>query len=107
MRNIDEGSISSFIIENKYLILMKQVDWYKYLGNKEWMSEQDIRSRIHTVQETFNRKKVILCTTMNMNLRKRLVKSFIWSVLLYELETWTTRKRDEERIETLEMWNWR
>ncbi|KAJ4440465.1 hypothetical protein ANN_08606 [Periplaneta americana] len=40
-------------------------------------------------------------------LRKRLVKCFVWSVALYGAETWTLRRSEEKRIEAFEMWLWR
>ena len=39
-------------------------------------------------------------------IRKRLVKSLVWSVLLYGCETWTLRKEDVKRLEAFEMWVW-
>lgn len=35
------------------------------------------------------------------------MKCFEWSVHLYGWETWTTLKKDRERIEAFEMWPWR
>ena len=39
--------------------------------------------------------------------RKRAVKTYIWSVLLYGCETWTVSKNLEKRLEAAEMWIWR
>ena len=44
---------------------------------------------------------------MVISLRKRLVKSLVWSVTLYGCETWTLRKDDCKRLEAFEMWIWR
>ncbi|KAJ4444950.1 hypothetical protein ANN_06749 [Periplaneta americana] len=40
-------------------------------------------------------------------LRKGLVKCFVWSVALYGAETWTLRRSEEKRIEAFELWIWR
>ena len=42
-------------------------------------------------EEAFNRKRSIFCRPMEKELRKRLVKCFVWRVALYGAETWTLR----------------
>jgi hypothetical protein len=44
---------------------------------------------------------------MELNLRKKLVKGYIWSIALYGAETWTLRKVDLKYLESFEMWCWR
>ena len=36
-----------------------------------------------------------------------IIKTVIWSVLLYGAETWSLRKEDVRRLEAFEMWIWR
>ena len=55
-------------------------------------------------KEAFNRKRSIFCGLLKKELRKRLVKCFVWSVQLYSKETWTLRRNEEERLEAFEMW---
>ena len=42
-----------------------------------------------------------------MELRKKLVKCYIWSIALYGAETWTLRAVDQKHLESFEMWCWR
>ncbi|KAJ4434479.1 hypothetical protein ANN_23041 [Periplaneta americana] len=58
-------------------------------------------------EEAFNRKRSIFCGPLEKELRKRLMKSFVWSVTLHGAETWTLRRSEEKRIEAFEMWIWR
>ncbi|KAJ4437984.1 hypothetical protein ANN_13923 [Periplaneta americana] len=58
-------------------------------------------------KEAFNRKRSIFCGPLEKELRKRLVKRFVWSVALYGAETWTLRRSEEKRIEAFGMWIWR
>ena len=58
-------------------------------------------------KEAFNRKKSIFCGPLEKELRKRLVKCFVWSVALYGAETWTLRRNEKRRLEAFEMWIWR
>ena len=44
---------------------------------------------------------------LEKELRKRLVKCFVWSVALYGAETWTLRRNEQKRLEAFEMWIWR
>ena len=50
---------------------------------------QEVKQRIAMAKEAFNRKKRIFCGSLQKELRKRLVKCFVWSVALYGAETWT------------------
>ena len=44
---------------------------------------------------------------MSRSVKKKIVKTIVWSVALYGAETWTLRKEDERRLNALEMWLWR
>jgi hypothetical protein len=44
---------------------------------------------------------------LGLNLRKKLVKSYIWSIALYGIETWTLGKVDQKYLESFEMWCWK
>jgi hypothetical protein len=44
---------------------------------------------------------------LELNLRKNLVKCYIWSVALYGAGTWTLRKVDQKYLESFEKWCWR
>lgn len=40
---------------------------------------------------------------MSTNLKKKLMKTYIWSVASYGRETWTINKKEKEMQEALEM----
>ena len=52
-------------------------------------------------------RKELLRGSLCKSLKKRLVKSLVWSVALYGAETWSLRKEDEKRLEAFKMWVWR
>ena len=58
-------------------------------------------------KEAFNRKRSIFCGPLEKELRKRLVKCFVWSVVLYGAETWTLRRNEQKQLEAFAMWVWR
>ena len=44
---------------------------------------------------------------MSKDLKKKTLKTIVWSVALYGSETWTLRKLERDRVEAFEMWAWR
>ena len=55
----------------------------------------------------FSKKKNRFTSKLDVNLRKKLMKCYIWSIALYGAETWTLRATDHKHLESLEMWCWR
>ena len=43
----------------------------------------------------FNKKKNLFTSKLDLNLRKKLVKCYVWSMALYGAETWTLRATSE------------
>jgi hypothetical protein len=43
---------------------------------------------------------------MDLKLRKKLVKYYIWSIALYGAGTWTLRAVYQKHLESFEMWCW-
>jgi hypothetical protein len=44
---------------------------------------------------------------MDLELRNKLIKYYIWSITLYGAETWTLRTLDQKHLESFEIWCWR
>ena len=59
------------------------------------------------IKAAFNKKRALFTSTLDLELRKKLVKCFIWSIALYGAETWTLRAIDQKHLESFEMWCWR
>ena len=47
----------------------------------------------------FNRKKSLFFGKLDLNLRKKLVKCYIWRIALCGAETWTLWKVDQKYLE--------
>jgi hypothetical protein len=54
----------------------------------------------------FNKKRTLFTSTLELKLRKKLMKCYIWSIALYDAETWL-RAVDQKPLERFEMWCWR
>jgi hypothetical protein len=55
----------------------------------------------------FNKKETLFTSTLDLELRKKLLKCYVWSIALYGAETWTLRAVDQKHLESFEMWCWR
>lgn len=90
---------------------LEQVNKIQYLGcwiNNKLDPEQEIKCRIEQARTTFLRLRGLLCDPhLNLHLRIRLLKCYVWSVLLYGAESWTLTTSAMNRLEAFEMWNYR
>jgi hypothetical protein len=55
----------------------------------------------------FNKKRALFTSTLDLELRKKLVKCYIWTIDLYGAETWALRAVDQKHLVSFEMWCWR
>ena len=62
---------------------------------------------IAMAKAAFNKKMALFTCTLDLELRKKLVKCYIWSIALYVAETWTLRAVDQKHLGSFEMWCWR
>lgn len=92
-------------------ILIEEVTKFKYLGclvTNRWDPEVEIRSRIEQARSTFLKlKKFLTNNDLSFQLRYRMVKCYVWSVLLYGVEAWTLKVTSINRLEAFEMWTLR
>jgi hypothetical protein len=65
---------------------------------------REIKSRIAMAKAALNKKKALFATKLDLNLRKKLVKCYIWSIAFYGAEIWTLWKVDQKYLESFEMW---
>ena len=85
---------------------LENVETFKYLGSILTNDERctcEIKRRIAMAKAAFNKKSALFTSTLDLQLRKKLVKGYIWRIALYGAETWTLQKH----LESFEMWCWR
>jgi hypothetical protein len=93
MRISRQPSSVTIIIDQKQL---ENVECFKYLGSmltNDGRCTCEIKSRIAMAKDAFTSK-------LDFNLRKKLVKCYIWSMVLYGAETWTLRAADRKYLES-------
>src|SRR5215469_6470075 len=85
--------------------LVKQVGKFNFLGsliNEDGKCEDEIRKIINKVKCAFNMMKNLLTNSkVSIETRKRFIKCYLWSTLLYGCESWTLRKTDVSRIQAV------
>ena len=65
------------------------------------------KCRIAMAKAAFNKKRTLFTSTLDLELRKKLVKCYVWSIALYGAETCTLRAVDQKHLISFEMWCWR
>jgi hypothetical protein len=66
---------------------------------------REIKSRIAMARAAFTKKKNLFTSKLDLNLRKKLVKSYNWCTALYGAENWTLRKVDQKYLGNFELWS--
>ena len=51
--------------------------------------------------------KTMTARHISMKTRKRIIKAYVWSTLLYGCETWTITTRNMTKLQSFEMWAYR
>jgi len=96
MRISKQPSPVTIMFDQKQL---ENVECIKYLGSmltNDGRCTCEIKSRIAMTKAAFNKKKTLFTSKLDLNLRKKLIKCYIWSMALYGTETWTLRAADQK-----------
>lgn len=90
---------------------LNNVRTFPYLGSKitsDGRASQEIGYRLHQARLAFNKKsKIFESNNISLGLRKRMLKTLVWSILLYGCETWCISEKDLKKLEAFEMWCYR
>lgn len=123
----EENGLTLNIRKTKFMLISKQehpqeslrihgevvekVTKYKHLGtnvNENNDHTEEIRSRIGQARNVFNKMRRVFCTKeLSLNLKIRLLRCYVFSVLFYGMEAWTLKKNMIDKLEAFELWAYR
>ena len=91
--------------------VIEQLDSFSYLRSiitSDGRCEKEIKRCIGMAKTSFNQMSIILKDhKLSMSLKTRVLKCFVWSVLLYGSESWTLSSPTTKNIEATEIWFYR
>jgi hypothetical protein len=100
-------------VQNLYLHneIIDRVSKYKYLGtfiNEDNDSSAEIKIRIEKARSIFTKMKRVFCgRDLSLEMKLRLMRCYVLSVLFYGMESWTLKKIDTKKLEAFELWMYR
>jgi hypothetical protein len=86
---------------------LENVESFKYLGSilkNDGRCTCEIKCRIAVAKAAFKKKRALFTSTLDLELRKKLVKCYIWSIALCGAEIWMLWAVDQKHLESFEMW---
>jgi hypothetical protein len=87
MRISRQPSPVKMMIDQKQL---ENVEYFKYLGGiltNDGRCTCEIKCRVAVAKAAFNKKRTLFTRTLDLELRKKLVKCYVWSIASYGAET--------------------
>ena len=96
------------VIQNEEV---ERVEHFKYLGSiktEDGFCTKDINARLAMgKQRMVQLENIWKDKTISMQLKLKLMKCLVWTVMSYGAEGWTLRQQDIQKIESAEMWLYR
>ena len=87
---------------------IKQVQKFKYLGyiiTSEGRCNTEIKRRIAIAKDSFSKLNPIFKNNnISIDTKVRVLKAYVWSILLYGCESWTISNELKKKLEAAEMW---
>ena len=90
---------------------IRQVQKFKYLGytlTSDGKCRTEIKKRIAIAKVSFQKMSTSLKNrNISFSTKLRVLKTYMWSILLYGCETWTITAETKKNLEAAEMWFYR
>uniref|UniRef100_A0A8D8UNP4 Craniofacial development protein 2 n=1 Tax=Cacopsylla melanoneura TaxID=428564 RepID=A0A8D8UNP4_9HEMI len=94
-----------------YGVNLEKTSSINYLGSfihEDWDPQREIKIRIEKARSAFLKFKNLLCGhEIKLQLKIRMLRCYVFSVLLYGVESWTLTDTILKKIEAFEMWTYR
>jgi len=80
----------------------KNVEFYNYFGDA--ICTREVKPYTALATAAFEMKQNLFTSKLDLKLRKKLLKCYIWSITLHDAETWTLRKVAQKYLGSFVMW---
>ena len=98
----------SISVEGKPIHHVHRMVYLGYMATEDGKCYNEIKRRIGIARTAFESKaKILASRNISIELRSRIAKCYIWSILLYGAETWTLSKVTSDKLEDFEIWLYR
>ena len=91
--------------------LIRQVQEFKYLGytlTTDGKCRTEIKKRMAIAKASFQKMSTIVKNrNISFSTKLKVLKTYVWSILLYGCETWTITAGTKKNLEAAEIWFYR
>ena len=92
-------------VDGQLIELVSRFTYQGQFSTEDSKCQEELKCGKGQVRSVFNNlKTVFCCRKLPLPSRIRLLKCYVWSSLLYHVETWTLSKISKKRLEVREMW---
>lgn len=65
---------------------------------------KEIKNRIERAKRVFLQKRCMCKVNIDLKMKLKFLKTYIWCIARYGCETWTIEKLNRKRVEAFKMW---
>jgi hypothetical protein len=94
-----QPSTVKIMIEQKQLENVEPLKYLDRILTNDGRCTCEIKCSIAMAKATFNKKRASFTSTLDLELRKKLVKCYVWSIALYGAESWTFRAVEQKHLQ--------
>ena len=95
---VDLRPVYALFLLDKVLVGYFFAEYFGSILTDDGRCTREIKSMIAMAKAAFNKKKTLFTSKLDLNLRKKLVKCYIWSMAFYGVETWKLRAADQKYL---------
>ena len=100
--------LNEFTIGNEKIEVVEQFNLLGSMIDRNNDCSQEVRRRLALGRASMDNMKCVWRNkSINVETKVRLVRALVFSVVLYGSESWTTKKSDDRKINSFELWCWR
>ena len=99
------GTINDFTIDNEEIEIVQNFTFLGSVINQKGDGIKEIRRKLiqgRTVMKEL--ETIIKNKNVKLETKIKIVRTMVFSIIIYGCESWTTRKADRKKIDSFESW---